>query len=206
VLLVLQISYAQENKLLEIANQEFKISVPVEYRSEYTKFEMGSFPKSPADYQALYYFKWTRTKNNVPIINDYFLVKIYENGNVLNKEFTYVPILQLDVVPFLTVNQAQWIAEKYYGKITGLPELQIINSELTWRVWLENNVEIGVNADTGESRILAVPLGISMEQTPTHFNAVQYYLEVYVPYLLILSAVLIGGVFYFWKHPFASKK
>lgn len=201
VLFVLPISYTQENKLVEIANQEFNRNVSAEYRSEYTKFEMGSFPKSPADYQTLYYFKWTRTKNNIPIVNDYFLIKIYDNGNVLNKEFTYSILTpQLDAIPILTVNQAQWIAEKYYGKIRGLPELQIIGRELTWFIRLENNVEIGVNADTGESRILAVPLGIRMEPTPTSFNPTQYFLETQLPWILGVLAIIGGaGMLYYKK-------
>ncbi len=204
VLLLVTISIGEisEKQILDLAQSNFDSTVPNDIRNEfyYIGIERSSIDDN------FYNVKWERRVNGFRVFEDRFIVTIDStNGNIANMHYVYsTPASQIDTNPALTQNQAKWVAERYYAKVSEPPELVIIGGKLIYRTKVGSGAIIGIDADTGESQILAVPLGgTNINQVPTKFDPMAYYLDVYGIYIAF-GAIAIAGVTY-WKF-FAHKK
>jgi len=207
ILLLSSISYSQseisESHALQIAQNVFNQDVPQDYRNEYVFTHIQKNRIIPEYYEVW----WVRRVNNISVIGDRFYVNINsQNGDVVNKELKYSGLIN-NFIAQVSNDQAKWLVERYYSSVKEPPQLKIIDRKLIWYTQLTNGAEIGIYADTGESKILSVPLGVSVQQISTTFNPIQYFVETQMPWIVaVLAVVGIGGFIYYKKALFIPKK
>ena len=183
-----------EERLTEIARQEMQRIVPSEIINEYSNFDIQMDAQS-----TVYWITWQREINGIPIYNDKFFVRIYPSGDIINHEYTYAyPSSEIDTSYTLTKEQAEWVAENVYGVVDGNDGLQIRDKTVLWVIRLDSGPIIGIDANTGESYVLATPLGSNIQQIATSFNPTAYYMETYGLYVIMGIIALAGGLLY-WK-------
>ena len=168
-------------QVMSIAEAEFEKTVPVEYKKEYQFNSVNNATGNPA----IQVFVWQRYVNGFPVMGEGVLIAVdSEDGSIFNKRFERVyNSSDIDTTYAMTNWQAAELATNAYKRqIAKQPELVVYGDSLIWLMTLSFDskeygdgwVEIGVNANTGESEVLGVSQGTSIEQIPTSFTPPWY--------------------------------
>mgnify|MGYP001565545246 CR=1 FL=1 len=202
---LLQVNFASaltEQQIVSMAMNEFNSFVSNDYRNEYVYASIEPNTGNPGSFDV----RWNREINGVPVFGDRVVITVNGNsGEIVHKYIRREQNTEgVDFTLTITSDQAKWIAEKAYGRTSRNPKLQIMNGKLMYEARLESGPIIGIDAKTGESQVLATPLGSSIEAVQTSFNPTQYYLETYGLYTTF--AILILGGFVYYRKSFLAKK
>ena len=200
-----------QNDLIQIATEEFEKTVPIEYRSEYSKFTVQPDPMGRVTW-----ITWQREINSIPVRGDKFFIRLYSsNGEVINYEYDYSgPANEFDTISTVTKQQAAQIAlNSYGGSIIKVerdnPYLEIHGKDLLWMINLvftseegaeEGRLWLGLDADTGETKVFNPSEGLSIQQLPTSFTPPWYQpLLLYPEYVAITIVAIVGALIYLRK-------
>ncbi len=219
-------SYAQQlsdQQMINIAQVNFEKDVSQNIINEYifnhiTKLNLGQQDDNH------YLVTWIRSINGIHFANDrYYVVIDSVSGDISDKQLIYSgPIANLLTNPSISKEQAIQTALNAYkdAKLTTAernnPYLEIKDNELLWMINLEfpqqgmslggARLWLGLDANTGETKVFNPSSGSSIQQVPTSFNATQYYLETYGIYAVLMMALILGGIVAYKKGIFTEIK
>jgi len=199
LLLLIHVSFAlTQNEIVQLAIKQYEEKIPIEYRSEFPNYTIET---NHGTVDTSYFIVWERQLNGIRIVGDRFAVAINEDGSFTNTGyFKYtVPANQLDTIPLITKDQANWIIQKNNWDRKDELELQIREGRLVW-FGLVENCKVGIDAKTGNSIIYGCATESSISSPPVRFSPTQYFIETQMPWIIgILAAVGAGGVLYYRK-------